>query len=340
LAVGLARRYVSSVLTTDLGAKMMPRVLTEAGVEVRRFRAVEVAHTPLSPGLFWGTLRLPRGSVLHAHIAQALLPEMVAVSAALRGHRLVLHFHLDVAGSGALGWLLPAYKRLLLGRVMRRADAVIVLSPTQQEFVRHHYGVDQARVHVLQNGVSESFFQTGVRTGSTTGRPCRLLFVGRLSSQKNVARLLRSLALLDVSYEAVIVGDGELRTQLETLAAQLDVPVTFVGAQHGDALLDWYAWADVFVLPSNSEGAPLAVLEAMAAGLPVVATDVVGTRDLLRDVGLLTEPSDGALAEGLRSLICSEASRAALGESSRRAARALNWDDAVMKLEGIYEGLQ
>ena len=101
------------------------------------------------------------------------------------------------------------------------------------------------------------------------------------------------LALGAVGFVSVIghVAADRLRAMLEALCRELDLTgVRMVGSQTTKQLVDWYRWADAFVLPSDKEGMPLAVLEAMASGLPVVATSVPGLRDTVGDDGILALP--------------------------------------------------
>ncbi|MDH6578059.1 glycosyltransferase family 4 protein [Kitasatospora sp. MAP5-34] len=331
----LGRRHEVRVVTTVLGADGAPRRTSEGGVTVRRHRAVELAHTAISPGLPLSLLRAPRTAVLHLHCAHALLPELVALAARLRGLRFVLHFHLDVDASGPLGRLLPLYKKHLLGRVMRGAAAVIALTEGQAAFIRDSYRVPAERVFVVPNGVGDDYFMP-VRQPAP--RPLQLLFVGRLSAQKNVSRLLEAMSLVRQPVRLRIVGDGELREQLTAQAARLGLTdVEFSGGLLGAELVRAYADADAFVLPSDKEGMPLVVLEAMAAALPLVATDVPGTAELIGGVGLLAAPEPAALAAAIDTLAADPELRLRLARRSAEAARGYSWEAVSELVERVYD---
>jgi glycosyltransferase involved in cell wall biosynthesis len=334
LAAGLSARHEVRVLTTTAGAGRAPRRGTDGGVAVRRHRSVEVAHTPLAPGLAFSLLRAPRSSVLHLHSAHALFPELVAVLARLRGQRFLLHFHLDVDATGRLGWLLPAYKKHVFGRVLRAAAGVIVLTGEQAEFLTGAYGVPPERLFVVPNGVADRYFMPA---RESSGGPLRLLYVGRLSPQKNVARLLEAMSLVREPVLLRVVGDGEQRERLLRRAGELGLrDVTFDGPLHGDELLKAYADADAFVLPSDKEGMPLVALEAMAAALPVVATDVPGNRELVGGVGLLADPAPAALAAALDGVAADPALRARLAAKSAAKALTHTWDAVARRVEDVY----
>jgi glycosyltransferase involved in cell wall biosynthesis len=334
LAAGLGDRHDVRVVTTTIGAGTEPRCSRTGGVSVRRHRSVEVAHTPLAPGLLISLLRSPRTSVLHLHCAHALLPELVALAARARRQRFLLHFHLDVDASGRLGWLLPLYKKHVFGRVLRVAAAVVVLTEAQAAFVQQEYGVHPDRIFIVPNGVGPAYFMP-VR--EITDRPLRLLYVGRLSPQKNVGRLLEAMKLVRQPVHLNIVGDGEQRALLEAQAAQLGLTdVIFAGQRLGPDLVRAYREADAFVLPSEKEGMPLVALEAMAAALPIVATDVPGNTELLADVGLLAAPDPAALASALDAVAGNPGLRLSLGRRSAGAARAYSWDAVVRRVEDVY----
>ncbi|MQY12761.1 Glycogen synthase [Streptomyces sp. RB5] len=335
LAEGLGARYDVRVVTTALGAHGAARRTREGRVTVRRHRAAELAHTAIAPGLALTLLRAPRGSVLHLHAAHALWPELAALAAKTRRLPLVVHFHLDVDPTGRLGGLLPAYKKHVLGRVLRSAAAVVVLTEAQAEFVRDRYGTPARRVFVVPNGVGAEFYREPREPGPG---PLRLLFVGRLSAQKNVARLLDALSLVREPVRLRIVGDGELREELAARVRRLDLGgvVEFSGALYGDELAAAYAAADAFVLPSDKEGMPLAALEAMAAALPVVATDVPGNAELLGDTGLLAGPEPAALAAAIDSLAADPGLRRRLARRSAAAAPGYSWEAVTAAVEQVY----
>src|SRR5206468_3910840 len=137
----------------------------------------------------------------------------VRLASWIRRRPFVAHFHLDVAPSGRFGRLFKAYKRYFLGGVLGAAARVIVLSEDQADFVVERYGVRPDQVRILPNGVEDRFFSPPKGELGHDG-PFRLLYVGRLGAQKNVTRLLRSIALVERPVELVIVGDGEQRAEL------------------------------------------------------------------------------------------------------------------------------
>jgi len=345
LATRLAARNDVSVVTTDHQAGGVPRrTIEEGGVRVRRHRSLTVAHTSLAPGMFGSLLRVPRGAVIHLHCSTAVVPEQVWLSARIRGLKYILHFHMEVDASGPLGRLLPFYKTHLFGRVVRGAAGVIVLTESQRDFLAERYGADPAKVRVVPNGVAEEFFlpphtPSPEPAGDSGPDPLRLLFVGRLDVQKNVARLLDAVAQVREPVRLRLVGDGDLRQDLlaQTARLGLDDRVEFVGRKHGEDLVKEYADADLFVLPSDREGMALVVLEAMAAGLPVLATAVPGNIETVEGAGVLAEPTPQALAAAIGALARDRSALAAPAAAGAERVADRHWDQVVAAVEDVYE---
>lgn len=176
--------------------------------------------------------------------------------------------------------------------------------------------------------------------------PRSVLCVARLDPQKGLDLLVRAFAAIAEEQDAflVLVGEGPLRGELEALAATLEVAgrVRLVGAV--DDVGAWLAAATIFALPSHYEGQPNALAEAMAAGLPVVATDTPGALSLVRDGenGLVVPRGDAAaLARALRELLAQPERAAALGRAAKGLAGELDeesvlarWADLVEELNG------
>lgn len=340
IAETFARDQPVEVVTTKAGGSQEPRHLVQDFLRVVRCRSLDIAHTPLAPGLFFRLLRLPGDAIVHVHVTQAIVPEQVWASSKLRGRRFIAHFHLDVEPSGRLGPVFSLYKNHLLGRTLRAAEHVIVLTPDQRRFVSARYRVPETAISVISNGVGPEFFQADERPADSSKRPVRVLYVGRFTAQKNLPLLIAALGHCEADLEVVLVGDGELRESVERQAEAAALKnIRFVGAQYGDDLVAWYRWADAFVLASHREGTPLVLLEAMAAGLAVIATDVEGTRETVGTAGLLTAPDPVSLAAAIDRVALDPELRADLQRRARSAAAGRSWADIADQLSAVYARL-
>jgi len=176
--------------------------------------------------------------------------------------------------------------------------------------------------------------------------PARIFSVGRIVHQKGLDLGLRALAqLTDLNWEWNIAGDGPQLNSLKRLARELGISerVKFLGWQSGKELSQCYHQANLFLFPSRHEGMPNAVLEAMSSGLPVVATRIAGSEELVMDgvTGLLVNAEDvDSLRDGLRRLIVEEKTRMQMGQASRqRVEKEYSWENAARQYSTILQSL-
>jgi glycosyltransferase involved in cell wall biosynthesis len=208
-------------------------------------------------------------------------------------------------------------------------------------------GVRPARINVLTNAVSararasnELLARQRDAIGAQAGE-CVIVCIGRLSNEKGHADLLQALGRMPAeaarAFRMVIAGDGPERATLERLAIPFGERVRFLGHVVDPWAL--YCAADMFVLPSHSEGSPLVMFEAMAAALPIVATRVGGIPEVLTDgrTALLTAPHDvDGLAAHLAALITDASLRRRLGDAAHEALRNYSPDSYADRLLDIY----
>jgi glycosyltransferase involved in cell wall biosynthesis len=185
---------------------------------------------------------------------------------------------------------------------IRGADGILAVS--QNLAARAiEMGADPDRVRVIYDGVDTTLFRPGsargarARLGLTSDEPI-VLFVGSLVPVKSVGTLIEACLLLKrrgLRFRCLLIGDGPLRVRLGRQVARdgLEDCVEFVGARPHDQLGDWYRAANVFVLPSLSEGVPCVLLEAIACGIPFVASGVGGIPEIAHlGKGRLVPPGD------------------------------------------------
>ncbi len=305
---------------------------------VHYLAGLEIFHTPIIFSLFFRLLFLSKHTVIHVHISHAFLPEIVYLVCLLRGFSYVAHVHLDVDRSGFFGFLLEPYKRFFLRRVLRSAAAVICLSQSQKRALQSKYALPGPAIVVL-NGVDGKYFlrRVGIRSKTPV-----VLFVGRLTYQKRVDRLIAAVAMMQQKATVLIAGDGEKRKDLELFVEKLGLQnVIFLGAQRKSQLRRLYQKATVFALPSDREGAPLVLLEAMAAGVPVVASNISGIRELLTGAGVLVRPlTPQAFAQSLDTVIGDRRVQHHHTLRSQARVRSYTWEGTVFSLDKIYAQVQ
>lgn len=241
---------------------------------------------------------------------------------------------------------LTMYHRVLrpvTGRILGNAYRVVANSEALRGLALAAF--PQERIDVIHNGVE--LLPAAGPLPVANGRGLRLLTVSRLIMRKGLDDLIRALAKLgraDVSLD--IAGDGPARSQLGQLARELGVAgqVRFLGfTDHAD-LTRLYRQADLFVLSSRSESCSMALLEAMAAGLPIIATSVGGTPELVRhdSTGLLVRPDNvDDLAGAIGALLGDPARRTRLGAAGlSKANRDHSWRSVARRYEAVlYEAI-
>jgi glycosyltransferase involved in cell wall biosynthesis len=211
-------------------------------------------------------------------------------------------------------------------------------------------GVPAARISVIPNAIDRPADPApdrvaALRTefGANDG-DLIVLSVGRLSPEKGHAHLVEAMHVVTQDAELsgrvllVLVGDGPERRNLETRAAALGLRAVFAG--HKGDVWPCYFSADVFALPSMTEGSPLALIEAMNAGCAIAATRVGGVPEIVEDgisASLVPPGSPAALAEAMKSLLRSGELRRSLGAGAREAARLLTPEAYRNRLFAIYE---
>lgn len=299
--------------------------------------------------------------VFHVHGWRNQASDLAIQIANKRGIPTVLHAHgsafaENLAPSWRGRWVYKAYDLMFKTRVPLRADAVVV-STTQERRECVAYGIPEDRVHIIPSGIDPLDNGPFRAARNQTGGPPRALFVGRLSRDRNVELAIRAMGRVrDArrSLELRIVGGEEKRTrasrggylsELKQLVADLGLSeeVSFAGVRRGPALLREYAEADMFVYTSRYENFGNTVLEAAAAGLPLLVTRTGVANDILSHGGAghfvsMDDPDD--LARRLCELADNAERRVAMGsQASQIAFRDYDWENIVTSYEELYQSL-
>lgn len=259
------------------------------------------------------------------------------------GAPLVPHLHVESAfGPGKSERRLA--RRSWLRRLYLRRSVVAVPSRTLMDVARSEWRIRPAHLRYVPNGVDFHRFRPHpLRTGGAL--PATLPVIGTVAALrpvKNLARLLRAfaLALQQQPARLMIVGDGVERRSLQQLAVELGIAraVTFAGPTAVPEQA--YAALDIFALSSDSEQMPNSLLEAMASGLPVAATDVGDVRAMLPDAArcFVVRRDDAALAGALAALLRNAGLRHDVGMANRAHSEAYYGEDRMLRAwAGLFE---
>ena len=314
---------------------------TEAGVRLVG-RPVTVPYNgslaPIapSPAAFMAVrddLRELDPDIVHVH--EPFSPSASMFAAMFARAPIVATFHAYSDRSAILSTAAPALRWL-----WRKIDVRLAVSRAAAHFVASRLGSEP--VQVVPNGVEVELFGDARPAQLPEGR--RILFVNRLDPRKGFGVAVRAFALVlrDVPDALLVVaGDGPDRNELEGMPAAIRDRVTMLGDVAHEALPPYHAASDVFIAPALSrESFGIVLVEAMAAALPVVASDIPGYNEVVRhDVdGLLVPPDNPqALAEAVVRVLTDAGLAERLSAGGPERAAEFSWDRVAERIEAIYE---
>ena len=303
LAAYLARQNVfAGVITRRVDDS--PRTEIRDGVRIIRIREIgpgKIKSLSFIGGAILNIILYAKSfDVLHAHLAFA--PAVAAsISGKLIGKRVIVKF----GNSGNFGDVQELNRswrgRLILAIIRRWVDLFIALTE-DIELEMLNSRLPPARIIRMVNGVDTSSFcptsdKEAAKASIQMAGKLILLFTGRLTAVKALSNLVQALKqVIGVlpNVQLLLVGDGEERKPLEMLAADLDIESHLTFLERRDSVQPYLNAADIFILPSHGEGISNSLLEAMASGLPCIATNVGGSVDALAQgaCGVLISPNN------------------------------------------------
>lgn len=335
LAWRLRERGHEVVVLAPTTAQASEPWLRSVGRPIRvPYRGTVAPIAPFSRRRTRAALASFRPDLVHVH--EPLTPSASMFATLAADAPVVATFHAYLDRSRAMELAAP-----VLRMVWDRIALAVAVSEAAATFLRR--ALPDAALEIVPNGVDVgAFAEPGSPAGGLTeGR--RIVWVNRLDPQKGfpIAVAAFSKVLADVPDAALVVlGDGRDREALGLLTEATRSRIDMCGSVPNDRIPDYHAACEVFVSPAvGQESFGIALVEAMAAGLPVVATDIPGYREVVTDgvEGLLVPPRDPeALAAGLVRVLRDPGLARRLGEAGRERARAYDWPIVVDRLAELY----
>jgi teichuronic acid biosynthesis glycosyltransferase TuaC len=266
------------------------------------------------------------------------------VSALCRGN-VPLLTTLEGSDLEVFGWKLIS--RHFIKYALKRSTRIMSLS-TDLKSEAIGLGADEDRISVIPDGVDTGKFKpmdkSAVRAELSLPRGFLVLYVGSLFRLKRVDMLIRICASLskDFDFYMLVVGDGPEKQNLESSAKSLDLKnIIFKGSIPHEDMPSYMAASDVLILPSETEGLPTSVQEAMACGIPVIASNVGGISDLISNgvTGYLAS-NEVEMGESLREMMSSPDSVSLMGKNALDFAREnLSLECVVQRIEEVYASI-
>jgi glycosyltransferase involved in cell wall biosynthesis len=327
-----ARGETVEVLTHHDGHGV-PVTEVRDGVLIRRHQVpVTSQHFGLSPALWAALVRQRhRYDVVHVHGYHSSAPLAGALAGA---SPMIFTPHYHGTGHSPLRKALHIPYRVVGAAIVARSSRVICVSQAEADLFLTHFPSARSRVTVIPNGADLARI-TAAQPFPDAGSV--VITGGRLQSYKQVDRIVEAMALTPPDFRLVVTGDGPERAALEALAEVrgLTGKISFLGRIDADLLYRWYASAGVFCSMSSNEAMPVTILELLAAGARVVASDIPAHRDIRdRTGGAITlVPLDASPA------VLATALRAAFQQSAAPGQHIPTWDDVTTQTLDVYRDL-
>ncbi len=242
-------------------------------------------------------------------------------------------------------WIFKVVQKFLL----RRASYINSNNKPLVDMVKRNYKISTPTV-IIENGVDINKFKPRSKKEarkklSLPENKKIILFTGWLIERKGIRYLLEGYSRVVKKHPEsilLIIGEGPLKEKLQqtTKYLKLENQVVFLGRKHPDEMPHYISACDIFILPSLAEGMPNVVMEAMASGKAVIATNVQGTLDLLDNYGVLINPkSSNEIASSLDKLLKNPRLIEKLGKESRKSIiqRKLTWQESAKKYKKVYQ---
>ena len=342
-----------TVFTSNIPQSKKHEVIN--GVEIYRFQSL---FSPLNnqfiPGLFFKLISKNRFEIIHVHSHLHISSNIAVFSKIFIKRPIVLTSHGTVNYEGWKNLINVLYNKTMAKWMLKSIDRIIALSSKQADILEN-LGADSSNITIIPHGIDLSQINL---TGDTEkfknlyrlNDKNIILFVGGLIPRKGINYLIEAMKYVKFDSVLLIVG-GELQGHpgvkkgLEQQVKKLGLKnVLFLGRVSEEDLRCAYVIADVFVLPSISEGLPLTLLEAMAYKKCVIATNIAGNSDVIQNGknGILVEPENSQeLAEKIDYLLTNEGLRRKIGATARKEIeKNYNWDVAFNKILEVYKEVQ
>jgi N-acetyl-alpha-D-glucosaminyl L-malate synthase BshA len=333
-----ARGHEVHVITTwDDG---LPKESTLEGILVHRIRVMRIPLLGFA-SYFVGAFRVivrVNPDLIHSQSIPTALHSLLM--------KKVLKKPYVVWARGSDIYLPSRLDKLFCRFTLKKASTVITLTADMKKNIR---SICQQEAIVIPNGIDLDKFNALPRESVRNCLNVRedgkiVLFVGTLRTVKGVRYLIHAMRIVsqkELGARLILVGDGEERQYLEKLTRDLNLgdSVTFLGKVLNEKVPEYMAAADVFVLPSLSEGFPVVILEAMASGLPIIATIVRGMPEIVHDGenGFLVQARNPAqIAKRLILLLEDDQLRGKISRNNKERVNDYTWEKVIDSIEQVY----
>lgn len=326
------------VFTSNINCPKDKQLKSSNNLKINYLNSGVFANTAVIPSLFFKLMKIQADSIIHANMVDAFTPNFVYLTSKIRKIPYISHIPGDAGPKGFFSFLLEPYKKVFLSKIIRNSGAVICLNKDYKNFIIKKYNVDPKKIVIIPNATD---FEIVSQVRLNRNDKKNILFVGRLSIEKNIDKIIEAFSILkDKNILLNIVGEGEKEKELKELVDKYNLKnINFLGRLEGEKLYKMYIKSDIFLLPSKYECFSHTLLEAMTTGIPIIASDIPGTRNVIKNGynGLLVEPTPEKIAEAIEKLIKNPKLREKLARNGLKEVKKYSWDKIVEQTEKVYE---
>ena len=345
LSERLRKKFNLEVYTTDSTGKLKKTEIID-GIKVSRFRSFAPKNSYYFSLDLLIALNKSNFDILHAHSYHAL-PLFISSLSKKTRTKFITTFHYYGCGYSTFRSFLHMPYTLLGYHIVNSADKIICVSENEKETIIKKFPCTNEKIIHIPNGVDCDRFANS--ESSFTENPFNLnmfniLYVGRLSTEKNLKILFFAYKELQKDFHNIkltIVGEGPEYKKLQKLAKKLSITnIEWVSKVSQKDVVHYYKSADIFVLPSKKEIQGISILEAMAAGLPIITTKFSGVEEIVHpNTGLVFENNDYLdLANKISTLIEDDDLRKKIAKNAQKhVKKKFDWEVLMPKYIKLFE---
>lgn len=313
---------------------------------VVRLKSFGIANTLVMPGLFFRLLRIKRGEIVHLHVSQAFMPEVTCLASMIKGFRFVaqIHYHFGAFSSTRTRRVLHFYEEHVLRLVLKRASRIVVMTDDYKELIHNMYGIPLTKIIVIPNGTD---YKPNSEARSLSSSKIRFLTVGRLAVHKDIPFLLDSMQFyakkISQDFHLYIVGDGDQINILQEHIKKLGLSklVSLEGGLDDKSLKKRYEQSDIFLFSSMHESFGVVLVEAMAKGLPIVSTNILSVKNVVKNGrnGLLTSRDVSKFAYAIHNLLSDHKLYKSISTNNLNDSRNYTWSEINNRFQDVYKSI-
>lgn len=334
----LARKgHQVEVFTSDIDCPEDIQLKSKKNLKINYLQSKKFINTPILSKFKKMLMDIPNDSIIHLHAIDPFMLPISYLVAKIKKIPLVFHIRGDPNSRGKKDLLFHVYKKIVLENVLKKSKKIIALNEDYKTFFVENYHINPKLIKVIPNATNFKIISKPRKIKKLKN----LLFIGRLSVEKNIDKIMEALSILhDKNLKLFIAGEGEKKEELSNLVKtlKLEKNIFFLGNLDRKQLYQQYLKSDVVILPSEYECFSSVLLEAMATGTPIIASNIPGTRCIIKNNynGLLVKPTSEEIAKAIAKLIKNPKLKEQLTKNGLKEIKKYSWDKVVKQTEEVY----